>query len=240
MSDPVITWAVASVPKPGHRPDESEDAAAGDPAKMRFAVADGAAEGWLSGKWAAHLAAAFVRRPPTPADFPRWLAAVRKAWTPPEADGPVAWYAEQKREQGAFSTLLGVEFRRPRRTPGLAWRAVAVGDSCLIVLRGGRVELSWPVASADGFGNRPPLVPSSAARCPKPEWLAGRVEPGDVFLLATDAAAAAVLRTVTTDGLPDSVDPRSLLESFSASQPAPNDDLTLAVIRPPARPEPTP
>src|SRR5213078_4855609 len=89
MSDPLLRWSVASVPKPGHRPDENEDAAAGDPAARRFAVADGASEGWQSGRWAARLAAAFVRRPPAPADFPRWLAAVRKSWKPSAPTGPV-------------------------------------------------------------------------------------------------------------------------------------------------------
>jgi hypothetical protein len=235
MPDPLLCWSVASVPKPGHRADENEDAAAGDPAAMRFAVADGASEGWQSGRWAARLAAAFVRRPPTPADFPRWLAAVRKSWKPPAPDGPVPWYAEQKREQGAFAALVGVEFRLSKRTPGLAWKAVAIGDSCLVVLRGGRVELSFPVSAGDRFGNAPPLVPSAAAvRCPRPEWLAGRAEPGDVFLLATDTAAAAVLRAAAAPaGLPASPDPAALLESLSALQSLLHDDLTLAVIRSP-------
>jgi hypothetical protein len=234
MSDPLLCWSVASVPKPGCRPDENEDAAAGDPEAMRFAVADGASEGWQSGRWAGRLAAAFVRRPPTPADFPRWLAAVRKSWKPPAPGGPVPWYAEQKRQEGAFAAFIGVEFRVSKRTPGLAWKAVAVGDSCLIVVRGGRVELSFPVTAADRFGNAPPLVPSaSAARCPRPEWLAGRAEPGDLFLLATDTAAAAVLGAASSAGLPASPDPAALLESLSASQSLRNDDLTLAIIRRP-------
>jgi hypothetical protein len=235
MPDPLLSWSVASVPKPGCRPDENEDASAGDAAAMRFAVADGASEGWQSGRWAARLAAAFVRRPPTPADFPRWLGAVRKSWRPSAPTGPVPWYAEQKREQGAFAALVGVEFRVSKRTPGLAWKAVAIGDSCLIVLRGGRVEVSFPVSAADGFGNSPPLVPSAwAVRCPRPQWLAGRAEPGDVFLLATDTAAAAVLRAAAAPaGLPPSSEPAVVLESLSASQSLLNDDLTLAMIRPP-------
>lgn len=234
MPEPLLTWSVASVPKPGNRLDENEDAAAGDPAALRFAVADGASEGWQSGAWAARLAAAFVRRPPTPADFPRWLGAVRQSWQPPADAGPVPWYAEQKREQGAFAAFVGVEFRPSTKTPGLAWKAVAVGDSCLIVLRGGRVELSFPVTAPEAFGNSPKLVPSAvAARCPRPEWLAGRAEPGDVFLLATDAGAAAILRAAAAPGgLPPFADPRAVLESLAAFQPPPHDDLTLAVIRP--------
>ena len=51
-----------------------------------------------------------------------------------------------------------------------------------------------PLGSAAAFGNHPPLVPSSTDRdCPEPEWLAGWSEPGDLFLLATDAVARFLL-----------------------------------------------
>jgi len=184
-------WVAASVAKRGHRADENEDATAA--AGLRFAVADGATEGWESGRWAARLAAAYVGGPPTPADFPAWLAAARD-WSPPAAD-PVPWYVAEKQEQGSFATLVGVELRRSRTTDGWAWRAVAVGDSCLFHARGDELVLAVPLTTPAAFGNRPPLVPSSAERaCSEPEWFAGRAEPGDVFLLATDAAAARLLR----------------------------------------------
>ena len=83
MSVPPVEWVWASVPKAGNLPEENEDAVATDAARLRFAVADGATEGWQSGAWAAHLAAAFVRRPSGPADFPDWLAAARRDWVPP-------------------------------------------------------------------------------------------------------------------------------------------------------------
>jgi hypothetical protein len=240
---PPLAWVSASVPKTGHRDEENEDATAADPARMRFAVADGATEGWQSGRWAQHVATAYVRRPPTPADFPGWLGVVRKHWTPPATPG-AAWYAEAKQEQGSFATLIGVEFRVSEQSPGLAWKAVAVGDSCLLVFRSGAVEVAFPLASADDFGNRPALVPSSAGvHCPEPEWLAGRAAPGDLFVLASDAVARYLLANPGSlwDEIGVSVDstnPDPLIKSLFALNDLLNDDASVVAIRVPALPEP--
>src|SRR5262245_46646288 len=107
-------WLFATLPKAGHRPEENEDAIAAAPEKYRFAIADGATEGWESAAWSAHLARAFVRRSPTPADFPEWLGETRRAWRPRTSAGPVAWYAAEKSEQGSFATLVGLEVRPGR------------------------------------------------------------------------------------------------------------------------------
>jgi hypothetical protein len=245
MPDPApLTWISASVPKPGHKAAENEDATAAHPGRMRFAVADGATEGWQSGGWAKHLATAYARRPPTPADFPDWLAAARGAWVPP-AGGGAAWYAEVKQEQGSFSTLLGVEFRESATRKGLAWKAVAVGDSCLLVLRNDRVEVAFPLSRPDEFGTRPALVPSPAgARCPDPDWLAGRADPGDLVVLATDAVAryllareppvgrdpvVAAVRAAVASGTSDPV-----VESLLGLSDVLNDDASVVAVVVPA------
>jgi hypothetical protein len=241
-----LEWVTATLPKAGLRPEENEDAVAADAAKMRFAVADGASEGWQSRAWASRLAGGFLHHPPTPADFARWLAAARK-WSPPAAAG--TWYAEAKSEQGSFATLLGLELRRPADGAGLAWRAIAVGDSCLLVVRDGRVETAFPVSSADGFGNRTPLIPSSsAAACPWPQWMAGRAAPGDLMLLATDAVARhllglgdarawePVLAAVTQSLASASSD--LVLQLLLGLQPTLNDDASVVAIRIPTASEP--
>ncbi len=242
-------WASATLAKAHAAASENEDAAASQPKLGRFALSDGATEGWQSGPWAGHLATAYARRPPTPADFPRWLADARKTWVSPDPAGPVAWYAEAKREQGSFATLLGVEIS-PGPDGVWKWRAVAVGDTCLLVVRGGRVAVSFPVEAADGFGNAPPLVPSAAARpCPEPEWLAGTARPGDALVLATDAAAAGLLRADT--GLParaagaldrESAHDRAtdLLGLCRALQALQNDDVTLLAVLVPGQSESRP
>ena len=190
---PAPQWIAATIPKRGNQAAENEDATASAPDALRFAVSDGATEGWESGPWALRLATSYVSGPPTPTDFADWLTAVRK-WEPPAPPGEVPWYAEEKREQGSFATLAGLELRRSRQTTGWAWRSVMIGDSCLLQVRGEKVVLAVPLTSPKEFGNRPALVPSAGERpCPDPEWFAGRAEPGDLFLLATDAAAARLL-----------------------------------------------
>jgi len=243
---PPVGWISATVAKAGHRPDENEDAVAAAPERLRFAVADGATEGWESRGWAARLAAAYVRRPPSPDDFPRWLAAARRGWPARSAAGSVPWYAAMKSEEGSFATLAGLELRRPRRGAAVwGWKAVAVGDSCLVHVRGRSVEAAFPHADPAAFGNTPPLVPSSQdVPCPEPEWLAGRADPGDLLLLATDAAAArlldppalapalAAVRAALRAG-----DPAPLLDWFRQLQAAVNDDVSVIAVRLPGGPE---
>jgi len=244
-----LPWVSASVPKAGHRAAENEDACAANPGRMRYAVADGATEGWQSGGWATHLATAYARRPPTPPDFPDWLADVRRTWTPPPVAGAAAWYAAEKQEQGSFATLIGVEFRASEHRLGVSWKAVAVGDSCLFVVRAEAFEVAFPVTSAAAFGTRPPLVPSAADRdCPAPEWLAGWASPGDLFLLASDAVAKYLLDrrpppgrdpvvAAARDGVASGRAER-LLDSLRSLSDEFKDDASVLAVLVPAPPEP--
>ena len=246
---PALSWISASCPKPGNAGGENEDATAADPGLLRFAVADGATEAWQSGGWASHLAAEFVRQPPSPGNFPAWLATARGGWTPPAAG--TAWYVEVKQEQGSFATLIGLEFRRPTKAPpGLLWKAVAVGDSCLLILRGGRFEVAFPLATVSEFGSRPALVPSSTeVRCPTPEWLAGRAEAGDLFILASDAVARYLLSLPTPadqnplllaiQGGAATKTPGVVLESLLGLNNVLNDDASIIAILVPEPPEPS-
>ena len=196
MPPALLLWSAASRPKSGHRADENEDAVGAHPAADRFAVADGASEGWASGAWATHLVGCYTRTPPEPATFADWLAAARRTWAAPPASADQPWYAQAKQAEGAFATLVGVEVRPAKSGSGLRWKAVAVGDSCLLHVRRGAVVESFPLTHPDQFDTTPALVPSSAHRpTPDPDWLAGTAAPGDTLLLATDAVAAALLAT---------------------------------------------
>src|SRR5205809_929272 len=108
----VLRWTVLCLPKRGHTEDEYEDAWAADPARGYFAVADGASETSFAGRWAQLLTEGFLTaaRPPDLAD---WLTAPRRRWSAEVMGLELPWYAEMKREQGAFATLLGVGVRRP-------------------------------------------------------------------------------------------------------------------------------
>jgi hypothetical protein len=150
-----------------------------------------------------------------------------------------------KRDEGAFATLLGLELLPTSDSRGWGLQAVAVGDSCLFVVRKDRIHATFPIANLSGFGNQPKLVPSASVRCPEPEWLSARAESGDLVLLATDAVAAALMglssaearRTVL--GAIDELNtgrPRQVLKWFHGIQKMRNDDLTLLALRLPAHP----
>lgn len=196
MTPAPLLWSAASRPKSGHRADENEDAVGANPPAGRFVAADGAGEGWASGAWAKHLVGRYARTPPEPATFAGWLADARCTWTEPPVAADQPWYAQAKQAEGAFATLVGVEVRPAKSGTGLRWKAVAVGDSCLLHVRGGAVVESFPLTRPDQFDITPALIPSSANRpAPDPDWLAGTLAAADTLLLATDAVAAALLAT---------------------------------------------
>ena len=183
------------MPKEGSTPEECEDAVAFDAGALRFAVADGATEAFDAGRWAARLAEGWVGAdiaPLTAAEFGAWLGG-QGEWLHASWEGrKLSWYAEEKRRAGSFAAFVGL--RLEARGRGVGWRAVALGDSCLLQRRGGELLAALPVSDHEAFGSTPPLVPSSGSL--RESALAqlveaeGRAEPGDTFLLVTDALAA--------------------------------------------------
>ena len=196
------------LPKAGNRPEEYEDAfrvvypqrlGASARGSVRAAVADGASESAFAREWANALVDAFVAAPPAPdglaGDSPdEWLAAPRERWNDCVPWDRLPWHGEAKARAGAFATLLGLTLAASPNSPRrLSWRALAVGDSCLFVVSGGRLAVSFPVEDASEFDNNPDLL------CSNPEnagrgWeaarrLDGECAAGDLLLLASDALA---------------------------------------------------
>jgi len=245
---PALHWRAFHTHKRGNAPAEYEDAFAADPARGRFAVADGATESSFAAPWAKLLVEGFTTalegKPWHELD---WLTPWRQRWVA-EVDGlPLPWYAEDKREQGAYATLLGAAFRNPETENERGdWRALAVGDSCLFRLRSGRLRASFPMKRAADFGNTPGLLGSRGRPADTPQQAIklarGRWRPGDRFVLMTDALAEWMLRQTEQEHRPtDDID-KLLAESspqdaFAAwieerrdKQNLKNDDVTLLVI----------
>src|SRR5215204_5625709 len=183
------------LPKEGSAAEECEDAVAFDAGSLRFAVADGATEAFDARRWSARLAAEWVgavRAPLTAGEFGPWLKE-QGAWLHASWEGrKLSWYAEEKRRAGSYAAFVGLRLEASGRK--MSWRAVALGDSCLVQRRGGEVLDAFPLDSHEAFNSMPPLVPSSEhsreaalARLVERE---GRAEPGDTFLLMTDALSA--------------------------------------------------
>ncbi len=240
-------WHAFHLPKRGHAPEEYEDAFAGDPDRGRFAVADGASESSFVATWAKYLVEGFVAAEGQPWQELDWLTPPRQRWVA-EVDGlTLPWYAEDKREQGAFATFLGVAFHQPEANEESGpWRAVAVGDSCLFHLSRGRLRHAFPLKRSADFGNQPPLLGSRGRPIDTPHPAVRRVDgrwrPGDRFLLMTDALAEWSLRRGEEDGRPGDdiaglLAESAPLDAFAGwveerrdKQGLRNDDVTLVII----------
>ena len=225
-------WA----PKAGNAAQEYEDAYAVEEAALRFAVADGASETSFARQWAELLVDRFVHEPPAPEALREWVAPMQAAWSGANQPKATAWYAETKAREGAFSSLLGVAIDRDR------WRAMAIGDSCLFVVRSGKIATAFPLERAEQFSNRPLLL-SSVARANQGVWEEVRLEEGelqgkDQLLLMTDALAQWFLVEAEMGRRPWAALARAAnQESFSAfvdmlraSGALRNDDTTLVRI----------
>lgn len=188
------------LPKPGLLESECEDAVGVRRDRHRFCVADGATESYDSRRWARLLTKhwASSTRLLTSDELAPWMrrlgARLERRW----AKRTLPWYAEEKARMGAFAALVGVAFSGSG-DEGPSWQSIALGDSCLVHRRGASIVQALPISDPDAFGYHPTLIPS------KPEKqngiaenftiAGGHAQPGDVFLLLTDAIAAWYLRT---------------------------------------------
>jgi hypothetical protein len=198
-----VRWQAFWTPKKGRRAAEYEDAfavsesvEAGVP--FRAALADGATESVFARRWARLLADGFASG--GPAIFADGLPTARAAWAvEAQQDDALPWYTAAKAAfGGAFATLLGLALHLEEQT----WQAAGVGDGNLFHLRKGALRRAWPRAKAGAFDNRPALLPSREnASAPDPRRAEGAFAPGDAFVLATDAAAAWLLRTAPAEAL---------------------------------------
>ena len=195
-------------PKAGNSPEEYEDACrAIYPQRIgtsgrrmaRAAVTDGASESAFAREWANVLADAFVTRPPDVCGLSEdslgdWLGPAQEEWHALVPWDRIPWHGEAKARAGAFATLLGLTVgSKPGNIRRLSWQAVAVGDSCLFVVRDARLTLSFPLEDAAQFDNSPSLV------CSNPDNVgelwgnvrlhSGECAAGDSFILASDALA---------------------------------------------------
>ena len=194
------------LPKAGNAAEEYEDAyracypcGSKDGRTARMAVSDGASESAFAREWANTLTAAFVTRllkldSLTEDALREWLAPAQKEWHKRVPWGEIPWHGEAKARAGAFATLLGVTVAAESEdTPRLCWNAMAVGDSCLFIVRDDSLHTAFPLEDPSLFDNNPSLICSNPAGTDglwqRAERAGGECEAGDLFLLASDALA---------------------------------------------------
>lgn len=234
--------------------EESEDASWAiypyDTGLARLALSDGASESAFSREWARILTEQFVKSTPDLSAFDgngmsTWLESCAEEWTlglPPRDRIP--WHGQAKARAGAFATFLGVTVSPVRHHSGTyPWQAVAIGDSCMFIVRDDALELSFPLASAGEFNNAPGLVCSNPANNGQIEshlrQVSGECRSGDTILLASDAVAAWILRECEAGGRPwDQFGPLDSSQKWDAwvqarreERSMRDDDATLMIVR---------
>ena len=241
-------------PKHGNAEAEWEDGAAAAPADgrgrgPRFAVADGATQGFGSARWAQQLVAGFVGDQGAAPDLAvdalhRWASDMQRRWhDDPRLAGATDLQRLKQATVGSFATFLGCELldlggRRPR------WAAVALGDAVLFHVRAHRVVAQFPSIDPDAFGSNPDGLPTGsdglADMMERAAFASGDLADGDVLYLATDAfaqwVAAADLRDpralwTALAGLDHPEAFRALVAGRRAAGEMVNDDVTLMRVR---------
>ena len=244
------------LPKEGNNSEEYEDASqvvypqrlgASGRRTARAAVSDGASESAFAREWANVLVDAFVSRPPNQCGLTKdslcdWLASAQEEWRVGIPWDRIPWHGEAKARAGAFATLVGLTVAtRAGNSRRLTWQAIAVGDSCLFVVRDDLLWLSFPLEDAAQFDNSPDLV------CSNPDntedlWenvhrSDGECVAGDSFILASDALACWLLGRIAEGEKPwktllalDASEWAVWVEEQRRSGLMRNDDTTLVII----------
>ncbi len=237
--DSVLFYQSFATSKKGNSDDEYEDAFAGDGVTGRFAVADGASESIYAGEWAAILCNAFVADPSVAENIPKWRTEVQNRWLGVINNrAPQPWYVEEKLQDGAFATFLGLMIGEAAAGEPKTWRAWAVGDSCLFQIQGDALKLAFPVEKSADFGMRPELIGSRQRSPLVAASIDGTLASGDCLLLMTDALAQWFLTQHEAGRKPWHELLRLTKESFPAwvdslrrRRRVKNDDMTLLAIQ---------
>ena len=208
---------------------------------VSLAVADGATESSFSGIWARQLARAYCRGIIDPLNTNASLLKKQRVWARVVGRKRLPWYAEEKIQNGAFSTILGLTLSDGNEGGSAgSWQAFAVGDSCLVHVRGDAILKTFPLSKAAEFNNSPFLLGSNPASNRELEQHIqtgeGHWEPGDKFYLMTDALAAWFFREVEDNRMPwrtlgdldsEELPFRPWIEELRDTKQMRNDDVTL-------------
>ncbi|WP_280252448.1 hypothetical protein [Nocardia abscessus] len=230
-----VPAALGWVAKDGRDPGENDDR--GGAGQFRFAVADGAATSARPEVWAEILVHAFVGRGLDPFD-PLVLPELRRQWRSEVHQRELPWYARAKLEEGGAAAFVGLELDIANHR----YRCVAVGDSCLLHLRGADLLVAGPIDDWEQFDRFPRLIhttdnDSFRAALWRTE---GPYQSGDVFILASDALAKYLLRCHRLDHRIDFAMGHADSEERFADwviharlhDELDNDDTTVCVVRP--------
>ena len=211
--------------KTEHTEEDNEDALASDRTRGLFTVADGVGEASFSYQWAPVLVKRFVEEPlfsSDPFEVEHWVRAAQgvgqQVMISPDA---LEGIARTKARLGAAATLVGLGIV-PRNGSASAtahathsYKVAAVGDSNFFHWRGDPVGgyallRAFPIQSSRDFGTLPDSINSrtfdrdntNVQLFDASTDTGNDLQDNDVLMLATDAVAQWILRTIEAGGDP--------------------------------------
>lgn len=235
-----------TLPKLGNSVRENEDNLLSpcntDDTLLKFAIADGATETSFAKEWSDLLVTYFKDNSFEKDKLHSTLDKATKSWQSLVTAVELPWYAQQKVEIGAFSTFLGLMVNREESN----FRSVAIGDCTLFQIRNNELKVSFPVLSANEYGNTPFLLSSNPMYQKgievKVKYLEGELIRNDMLILATDALAAWILEGAESGRRPWNglqcllgfedykIDFQNWLNNKRREREIKNDDATLIIL----------
>ncbi|PZV14318.1 MAG: hypothetical protein DCF20_13035 [Pseudanabaena sp.] len=206
---------------------------------MSIALSDGATESSFAREWAQELVTAFVnRRLPWQEIYTsaaNWLLPLQANWPQWLARQNLTWFAKRKAGEGAFATFVSLEI-----FADMSWKSLAVGDSCLFVVRDSCLLKSFPLQTSHEFNNRPRLIGTNVKTANiNISQTHGVAQNTDRFYLATDAIACWIFKQIEANQDPwvklDEISSLGLFEEWLTKlrdrREIANDDTTLLCLK---------
>lgn len=174
-------------------PEDCQDACAQNDGKGCYAIADGVTHSFFPKEWATLLVEQFCENTDlsvAKTDWRAWIAPIQKKWyeqVKEKINERNLFYLTNSfnTKESAASTFIGIEFNKDSST----WEAMIVGDSCLFHKSNTGFK-SYLIEDSAEFTNRPEFFASFAKDDhSEPIFVSGNANPGDTFILATDALA---------------------------------------------------
>jgi len=212
---------------------------------IRFAISDGATESSFSKEWSDLLVSAYKDKHFEKGLLTETVKKISESWRSITTAIELPWYAQQKAENGAFATFLGLTINLEKNS----FKVVAVGDCALFQIRDDKLICSFPISSIEDFHNTPNLIATNEEYQYDLEnnatYQDGTILPKDIIILSTDALAAWILEHckkgrkvwkslvnmlfIQNEENKDSVE--KWLNKLRKAKKIKNDDVTLLIIK---------
>jgi hypothetical protein len=197
---------VLCCPKSFDHPKDNEDRAVIG-TNERVAIADGVSSAIFSAEWAERLVTSVVDFwDPSDSLAPtvNWLRSARDSWAEMIKGRDLGYFQRAKLEQvsGGFATLLALKFEESDSEGIFSYRALAIGDTCLLHFRNRELLAKFPLQTPLEFECDPSSLCSREHFSDQDiQWKTteGIFTGEDTFLLCTDALAKWIYTELETN-----------------------------------------